>query len=202
MSQKTIAVLQEELDLKRRELELILAIDHIRDTVPDPAVMLSAIVKALVEHLQVSHCAISLFDQETRQIQLKALSTRNLQHSDLSAVITPELTERAAYLDQVEIWEKVALPANAQGSELAGLQVAAVPIIMGEQERLGALILIRPELPFTPNDIKLLKLAESMVDSAVIQGYTHHELKQHIKELEAIYRIDHIRDQGLPLDEM
>src|SRR5688572_21169435 len=41
-----------------------------------------------------------------------------------------------------------------------------------------------------------------MVDSAVMQGYAQHELKQHLKELEAIYRIDHIRDQGLPLDEL
>lgn len=32
MSQETIAALQEELELKRRELDLLLAIDHIRDT--------------------------------------------------------------------------------------------------------------------------------------------------------------------------
>jgi class 3 adenylate cyclase len=202
MSQEIIAALQEELELKRRELDLILAIDHIRDTAPEPAVMLSAIVKTLVDHLQLSHCAISLFDQESGQIRLKAISTRNAQYSQLSPMITPELAERAAHLDHVEIWEKEAPPAGLKSSGPARVQIAGVPIIMGEKERLGALILIRPEAPFSANDIKLIRTAESMVDSAVIQGYAHYELKQHVKELEAIYRIDHIRDQGLPLDEM
>jgi adenylate cyclase len=202
MNQENIAALQEELELKRRELDLVLAIDHIRDTAPDPAAMLSAIVKALGDHLQVSHCAISLLEPETRQIQLKAISSRDTQYNNLSYLITPELAQRAAQLDQVEIWKKGTWPESLSAQVPATLQVAGVPIIMGEKERLGSLILVRPETPFTTPDIKLLKTAESMVDSAVIQGYAQHELKQHLKELEAIYRIDHIRDQGLPLDEL
>src|SRR5688500_12760216 len=198
MSQENIAALQEELELKRRELDLILAIDHIRDTAPDPAAMLSVIVKTLGDHLQVSHCAISLLEPETRQIQLKAISSRDTQYNNLNYLITPELAQRAAQLDHVEIWKKGTWPEGLSSQVPATLQVAGVPIIMGEKERLGSLILVRPETPFTPPDIKLLKTAESMVDSAVMQGYAQHELKQHLKELEAIYRIDHIRDQGLP----
>ena len=83
MSQENIASLQEELELKRRELDLVLAIDHIRDTAPDPAAMLSAIVKTLVDHFQLSHCAISLLEPETRQIQLKDISSRDMQYSYL-----------------------------------------------------------------------------------------------------------------------
>jgi adenylate cyclase len=73
---------------------------------------------------------------------------------------------------------------------------------MGEQRRLGALLLTRSYPPFSPDEVQLLKTAEDHIDSAVIQAYAHYELQQHLKELETIYRIDHIRDQGLPFDKM
>ena len=50
--------------------------------------------------------------------------------------------------------------------------------------------------------MELLKAAETQMDSAVIQAYTYHDLVQRNKELETIYRVDHIRDQNLPFDEM
>jgi adenylate cyclase len=40
------------------------------------------------------------------------------------------------------------------------------------------------------------------VDSAVIQAYEYYTLQQRNKELETIYRVDHIRDQHLPFDDM
>ncbi len=201
MSQDKLKTLQEALELKQRELDLVMAIDHIRDTAPDPAAMLAAIVTALTNHLQVDLCSISLLDRETGQIELKAINNRNSQQGNLRQFITPELARKAANLDQITIWDN-----STPGLEAVhlpeSLRLAAVPIIMREDERLGCLLLARRQSSFSQNDIKLFETAESMVDSAVIQGYADHELKQHVKELEAIYRIDHIRDQGLPFDEM
>jgi adenylate cyclase len=61
---------------------------------------------------------------------------------------------------------------------------------------------LRLQSPFSPDEVKLLKTAENQIDSAVIQGYAYLELKQRVKELETIYRLDHIRDQQLPFEEM
>jgi adenylate cyclase len=121
--------------------------------------------------------------------------------------ITRELAERVAATTQLVIWDgddiRSALsldPELLPAQET--LQLAAIPIILGQDERLGALLLVRSGVPFDANDIALLKTAESQVDSAVVQGYAHHDLQQRTKELETIYRVDRIRDQQLLFDEM
>ncbi len=195
MTNKDLAVLQEKLELKERSLDLVLAIDHIRDTAPDPTTMLATIVNVVAEHLRAELCTIALINKETEQVELKAIYDRSLQQRQL---ITLDLAKEAAYLEQINIWHKT----NKGDTWPDNLQMAAVPIVMNEDERLGSLLLARIATPFTTNDVKLLDIAESMIDSAVIQGYADHELKQRIKELEAIYTIDNIRDLGLPFDEM
>ena len=195
MDQHEIDALKAELALKQKELDLILAIDHIRDTAPDPPTMLSSIVNILAEQLATEMCLLALINQESGLVELKALSDRSPHQISLNR----ELVEKAVHLDKITIWDQTTLKLTDMPPTL---QIAAVPIIMGRNERLGALLLSRSETAFTPGDLKLLRTAESMVDSAVIQGYEHYKLRQHVKELEAIYRIDHIRDQHLPFDEM
>lgn len=203
MSQEKLKLLQEELELKQKELNLVMAIDHIRDTAPDPSAMLAAIVNLLTNQLRVEFCSISLLDRETGQMELKAINDRSQPPHNLGGLLTPELARKAANLDRITIWDRESPELGLELSRLPSMfQVVAVPVVMGDNDRLGALLLARTQAFFGPNDIKLLETVESMVDSAVIQGYTDYELKQHIKELEAIYRVDHIRDLGLPFDEM
>jgi adenylate cyclase len=202
MSQSLEAI-QAELKLKQKELDITFAIDHIRDTIPEPSAMLANIVNILADELETDLCLLSLLDRETGKPELKAVNNRSKQLDQLEQVITRELAERAIGLDGVTIWkaEKV-LPTLDLKSALRTLQLAAVPIVMGENERLGALLFARFHPPFSLDEVKLLKTAERQIDSAVIQGYAYHELEQRVKELETIYRIDHIRDQHLPFDEM
>ncbi|HDQ70784.1 MAG TPA: GAF domain-containing protein [Chloroflexi bacterium] len=84
----------------------------------------------------------------------------------------------------------------------ADLQLAGIPIIMGAEQRLGAVLLARARRPFGADEVELLKVAESQIDSAVVQGYAYYDLQQRNKELETIYRVDRIRDQHMPFDEM
>jgi adenylate cyclase len=192
--------LQTELKLKQKELSLTYTIDHLRDSVTEPGAMLTNIVNVLADEFQTDLCLLALLNRETGQPELKAFCNRIPQFNQLEQVITRELAARAVALDSVTIW-----PANQVLPDLPALahfQLAAVPIILNENERLGVLLLVRARPPFSPNDVQLLKTAEAQIDSAVIQGYTYHELQQRVKELETIYCIDHIRDQGLPFDEM
>ena len=192
-----------KLDLRQQELDLLMAIDAIRDNVPEPAAMLAAIVKLLADRLEADVCLLFLLDRESGQVELKAVHDRGQQWGQLEQAITRELAERAVHLPELTIWKaQDVLPEAALAKSPPTLQLMATPIIMGTDERLGAILLTRAQLPFGPPEAQLLKTAEEQVDSAVTQGYVHDRLKQHAKELETIFRIDHIRDQGLALDEM
>jgi len=212
-NQKSLQALHQELALKQKELDLILAIDHIRDTVPKPSAMLAAIANLLADQFQASFCLLCLLDRETGELELKAVSDRGNVLAQLGVALIRDLAGRAVGTDNITIWERGdMLPpplSSTNGKDTSdlihlwdSLQLVTVPIIMGEEERLGAILLARSHVPFDPGDIELLKAAESQIDSAVIQGYAYYDLQQRNKELETIYRVDRIRDQNLPFDEM
>jgi class 3 adenylate cyclase/GTP-sensing pleiotropic transcriptional regulator CodY len=193
----------QEIDLRKKELDLITAIDGIRDAVTEPAAMLASIVDLLAERLEADFCAIFLLDPEATRVELKAVSQRDHRLDRLGRFVTRELAAEAAGLDEVAIWEaheKLSTETGIDAPE--GLQLAAVPIIIGADKRLGALLLARARTPFGPADVQLLKTAEDQIDSAVVQGYLHNRHQLSVKEIETIYQVDLIRDQDLSLDEM
>ena len=202
-NKETTTALREKLDLRQKELDLTMRIDRIRDTVPEPAAMLTAIANVLAEQLHANLCLLCLLERETGELELKAFTNRGERSGPLEQVITRELAERAVYADEILIWEgRDVLPESDLAQLPDDLQLVAVPIIMGTDERLGALLLARSQPPFGPDDVALLETAESQIDSAVIQGYAYYDLQQRNKELETIYRVDRIRDQHLPFDDM
>ncbi len=182
---------RDELELKQRDLDITLSIDHIRDTVAEPMAMLAGIANALTAQLEADLCLLCLLDRETGDLELKAVSDRGEQFGKLDPDAVHRLAERALAADDVITW-----------TEGETLYLAGVPIIMGTDERLGALVLARSRAPFGQDDAELLRVAESQIDSAVIQGYAYYDLQQRNKELETIYRVDRIRDQQLAFDEM
>ncbi len=194
--------LKTALALKQRELDLTNAIDEVRDTMPEPAAMLGSIVNVLIEALKADLCMLVLLNRETGETELKAFNNRSRQLRGLEKVISRELAEKAVRLNRATVWQATEVLPASEESSFDTLQLAAVPIVIGQDERLGAILLGRVRDPFGDDDISLLKTAENQIDSAVIQGYAYHELQQRVKELETIYRIDNIRDQNLPFDEM
>ena len=203
MSQESVEQLKADLELQQKKLDLILAIDHIRDTAADPSTMLTNIVNLLTDNLKADFCMLTLLDRETGIPELKSINDRTQKFSQIGPAVTRELAERAINLDHLAIWKAAeVLDLSQSQPQITDLRLAAVPIIMGENERLGALLLARSHPPFAEEDLELLAIAESQIDSAVIQGYAYNELQQYVKELKTIYRIDHIRDQSETFDEM
>lgn len=195
--------LQAALELKQKQLELIRAIDHVRDTLPDPSTMLTAIANVMADQLQAGLCLLCLLDRETGELELKAINDRGPEFDHLGPELLRQLAEQAVKADDVTIQEGRDLLPDSDTTALPdGLQVAAIPIIMDTDERLGALLITRTKTPFDSNDVLLLQTAESQIDSAVIQGYSYYDLQQRNKELETIYRVDQLRDRHLPFDEM
>ncbi len=183
----------------RRALNLVREIDRIRDQFPEPVAMLTAVVTLLSRELQTELCMLMLRNRETTAVELRALHKRNQLSDQLIEQISRQLAEQVVQLDGVAVWPGQDLfPDQAA---LHDLWMTAVPIIMGETERLGGVLLARAR-PFTDDEITLLNIAEDHIDSAIIQGYNYYDMQQRLRELEAIYQIDHIRDQDLSFDEM
>ncbi|MBN1177782.1 MAG: GAF domain-containing protein [Anaerolineae bacterium] len=195
-----------QLALKDSQLNLLLEIDRIRDVTPEPAAMAAAIANTLAGHFDADACLLCLLDRETRTLELKALNERATPFYRLQTAALQPLAERAVSLAEAAIWHSgdpwLAAFAAQAGLNWDDVHVAAVPIIMGTSERLGAVLLVRSQRPFSRDDVALLDMAESQIDSAVVQGFAYHDLQQRNKELETIYRVDRIRDENLSFDDM
>jgi len=193
------------LDQIQRELDIVLALDDIRDNAPDPVEMFSQMVNRLAEEFDSDLCLLAVIHRDTGELEMKSLH----QRGDLLQQIGPERVQALA--ESGIRWDDLAVLTGAEAfqkaniadaPDISGLAVAVVPVVMGQKMRLGVLVLARLNNPFGDDDRRALELVESQLDSAVIQGYTYYQLALRNKELETIYRVDRIRDQNLPFDDM
>ena len=200
--ENTCEELQQQLALKQRAIDLILAIDYVRDTTPEPSNMMTSLVSVLAEHLRVDLCLICLADRGTRELRLKAVCDKDSRFGRLSQKVLHESDVQTLDQQHVQIWEDEQVPADLKAQSPSGtLYVAVIPIFM-KDERLGVMLFARLTNTFMPDDVELIKVAESQVDSAVIQAYEYYTLQLRTRELETIYRVDSIRDQHMSFDEM
>jgi adenylate cyclase len=209
--------LRDRLELKQRELDLVLSIDHIRDTIPEPMAMLAAIVNVLTDQLTVDLCLLCLVNQETHELELKAVNDKSGQLGHLGPEIIRELARRVIKTGGIVVWREDELAPmldvldHAPGEDSVppeDLAVVGICITLTDEpsgdtdQSLGVLLLARSQVPFNQDDLILIDVAESQIDSAVMQAYAYYELQQRNLELETIYRIDRIRDRNLVFDEM
>lgn len=203
MSALTREHLQQELHLKQRQLDLIMAIDRVRDTMPEPSAMMTALVNVLTEQLQTDLCCICLREKETGELALKAIHDRHKQFGQIRADIFQKIEAKIAASPEVLVLKKDQVPLQLRELPDIGEQVTtAVISIAMKNKPLGMLVFARIGKSFEADDITLIKTAESQIDSAVIQAYEYYTLQQRNKELEVIYRVDNIRDQHLAFDTM
>lgn len=176
--------------LVERQLDMVQAIDRVRDTASAPEAMFIGILGVLAERFQADVCQLYLLNRETGALEFKALSEQG-RGADLDAEYLTAFVREAMQGEGVIV-------RRVQAAR--DLHVAAIPIVMDRP--LGAAVMVREQRPFDADEVELLRTAEGQIDSAVIQAYMHYELEQRNKELETVYRVDRIRDQNLPFDEM
>ena len=196
MNENEITRLQQELAATKRTISLIQAIDKIRDGSSDPLAMLSSIAKLITDELEAAFCLLMLRHRETNEVELKVVHQRRQAQFDVAAFASPDLIAEVGQVTAVSRWS----PPITHTTFSQFILVA--PIIIDENKRLGSLLLLRTASPFTDEEVALLTTAEDHIDSAIVQGYAHYDLRQYVNEVETIYQIDHIRDLGLPFDEM
>jgi hypothetical protein len=162
---------------KDRELRLLLAIDEVRDSADDdadPRPMLNALLNLLLETFEASSGALALLAETSDDIEYIA----NLNVDSDHAV---EICQIALALEQPTPIERPAPP------YLIGMRLTMRHL------PLGSLFLGR-ETPFEADALLLLRIAARQIDSAILQAHTILKLLQRTRELDLIYRIDHLRD--------
>lgn len=189
-----------QMSLVGRELEIVLALDRVRDTAQGPEALFAGIVGVLADRFQANLSLLHVLNRETGTLELKAMSERGpALHVDANHLLS--LAQQAMQGEGVVTLQAEVPPAEDASAELPhDLHVAAIPIVLVNP--LGVALVARAGRPFDVDEIELLKAAEGQIDSAVIQSYTWHDLAQRNKELETLYRVDHIRDRNLPFDDM
>lgn len=202
MSETDLEALRRRLEQKQHELDLVLAMDRVRDTVTEPSAMLSAIVHGVARQFGVDLCLLCLLDRESGELELKTVDELRHGAHHLDSATLRALAERAMRAEGMTVWQGPDLvSALGLSQEEAGTQAVSVPICLGPGP-LGVILLVRQQHAFSADDLTLLGIAESQLDSAVVQAYARFDLQQRTKELETVYRIDQIRDRHLGFDEM
>ena len=193
MNEPNIQKLQQELAAAKQALSLIYSIDQIRDRQTTPIQMLNDITQLIADTFQTDICLLMLQNRETGQAEVKIIHQRKKHGVDIEPLISASAIQKMSLINKITGW--------TDATQL-NLHLVLLPIIMGKDQPLGSMLLARKHTSFSPHELELLAIAEDQIDSAVMQGYAHHDLQQTVKELETIYHIDHIRDQDMGLDGM
>ncbi len=196
------AELRKQLAFNQKALDIVLSIDRIRDVSPGPAAIFSGLAHVMCDQFQVDMCMLYVLDRETGAFDLKVVQERDRTWRDTAAALSETRIREAMREGEISLWEAADVLSPDMASMLpATFRMAALPVFMDEKP-LGLILMARSAPVFDEHEIQLMHIAESQIDSAIIQAYTHHDLTQRNKELETIYHFDHIRDRYLPFDEM
>jgi class 3 adenylate cyclase/GAF domain-containing protein len=194
--------LEEQLKWKTRAVDLMLAIDRIRDSAKDEREITAAIVSTLADAVEAELCLLCLRDEDAPEgepegdLQLRAVVDRAAVFTAATERCFRELALRAARLTTAEFVDtQLALKA------VLPMYCLAAPLRVG-QDSLGALLLLNTDRPFNGGEHDLVKAAISQTDTAMQHLRTLRELNRRQKELETIYRIDRIRDRNLEFQVM
>ena len=194
MSTLDVAVLQSDLALRQRLLDTVLAVDRLRDAANDERELVSAAVGAMCGATHAEACLLSLSNEDTGQLELRAISDRLDVFARVEEAALRRLAERALALEA---------PALIQPEPV----LPDLPYWLGaplrvREQQLGAVLLVHRTRAFEATDLQLLGVAAGQLDSGVAHMRVLGRLRQERLELATVYAIDHIRDRHQPFDTM
>jgi GTP-sensing pleiotropic transcriptional regulator CodY len=173
---------------RTRELEAIYEIDRLRDFTTNENDLVSGFTTILLRRFQADLCMVMLNQSENGELLVRGI----VDKFDMSAQAVTYIRETAA---RVEKTQTIPAPPGFNN-----VMLLAAPFIVS-RSRFGAIVVGRSR-PFSPSDKRLLEAMITQMDSALVHSRTTHQLAQRNRELEVIYRIDHIRDMENDFDSM
>src|SRR5690606_7450320 len=177
-----------KLAQRNRELEAIYQIDRMRDALTTEGDLINKFTSVLEEYFHAEVCMVMVTHIDTGEMLLRAMVDRYGLPIDI-------LDSIRSQVEQLLMPQILPSPAG-----LEHLRLMAAPFIVAE-ERLGAVVVGRRK-PFTNADQRLIYAMMTQMDSAVVHIRLMQHLSRRARELEVIYKIDHIRDQEADFDVM
>lgn len=173
---------------RNRELEAIFQIDHLRDSSPDEKSLLNSFSAVILKHFDAIFCLVFVEAENNRSMIVRG----NIHPDNLSQPLLNRLRIR---MMDVQSPQPIPSPPELEQYALLGASLR----VSGES--VGSVIIARDK-PYSHAENRLLYAMMSQIDSAVVKHRISQQLEQRNRELEAIYRIDHIRDQDSELETM
>lgn len=190
-SQLDSAIMQARMTWKlaqrNRELEAIYEIDRLRDRASNESEIIRDFTAIASDYFKADFCLILLTQPNTKDMIVRSI----LDKHDIHETVLREIQDKAAHLT---------IPQVITTSQETHIKLLAAPFVVSTN-RLGAVVIGRSN-PFSIGDHRLLHAMMTQMDSAVVHIRTLQQLTQRKRELEIIYKIDHIRDQEKDLDTM
>lgn len=173
--------LQIALQQKERELQLVLALDKVRDNLDDdgdPQTMIQAIAELLKSTVQADAITITMLMETSDDVEYSI--NQGFDENDAVALCR----EASHHLIPLSM-------SNSQWPFTVGMSIH----LERDPFPLGGMVLARQSHAFDDGEIALLRLSESQIDSAMVQARMVWKLAQRNRELEAIYHIDRLQDE-------
>lgn len=177
--------LQHQIDLKQRELALLVAIDDVRDQITDndpPNIMYLRLLKLFMAHFNADAGALAVRNAEENEAE--RVIGIGLDEARSRALCVPILDEHTA--------ESIHPVVVAGWPHAVGIRV-----MVRQETPLGAMVLLRQhaDAPFTPDDLTVLATGENQLDSAILQAQRIWRLSRRDRELNTIFQLDTLRDE-------
>jgi class 3 adenylate cyclase len=180
----------------QKQLSIILAMDHIRDNGDDEIAILGNATSLILQELEAEVCLLSWWDPDTQRFETRALHDRINVMSQLAEEDVRRLIQTVSAFVEPQPVAGEQLPATIRQLYWIG---SAIQI---KGEVLGVLLLANLERPFNAAELALLNAGISQLDSTMLHLRALNDLRRERQELQTLYTVDRIRDQGLPFDEM
>lgn len=179
-----------------RQLEILLQIDQISDEASTEAGLTLQLVTFLTEAIDVDLGAFSLPDVDEDGIwKLQAVSDRKgvLEKISLSQLSGVDAKAKKLGNGKV-IHEKLKIEGKS-------VYVVAIPQSVNG-ELLGVLLMAKMEKKFVDEELEIIKIASTRMDSALKHIQIVEKLRQETKALRTIMLVDRIRDTSSSMDEL
>jgi adenylate cyclase len=172
------------------QIETIYRVDQIRDQAKSEAEILSAVANIVTSTVGGDLCLMSLVSEESSKSELKAIEDRHSVFGQLDRSAIEEAIQWASDQTSVATLDRASPLTKWRLKYLMG-----APLIVNGQ-KLGSLVLASGRRPFGRPERELMQAVVSQTDSAIVHARAQRHLRQRNCELETLYRVDQIRDQG------
>ncbi len=191
-SQSDSAIVQaqtwQQLTSRNRQLDAVYRVDQIRDETTDMNRLLMQVVDVLNDVLKADICMIGVLDPDSDQMMLRAMS----DHRGLLARLQGHEVQMVLRQAMSQSQPGLFTPVGVFATHDICFGLAASLSVAGE--RLGGLVMMDSHKPFTQADLDLTQAVVCQVDSAIVHTRTFNQMQERTRQLEAIYRIDRVRD--------